>query len=106
MLDARLDLEMVEGIHLTDEWLDLAVGLRWSIQADLWCLPIETVSQSEGGFEGVYQSSSIVPRWRVVANESGRWEVRIQWSIGRVRPAEAESEEDRASPEWSMADGR
>ena len=40
---------------LTDEWLDLGVGLRWSLPGGLWCFPIETVSQSEGGFEGVYQ---------------------------------------------------
>jgi len=107
LLDSRLDRPGVEGIHLTDEWLDLAVGLRWSVPADLWCLPIETVSQSEGGFEGVYQSSAVVPRWRVLADDSGRWEVSIQWSIGRARPVETEtSKEDRASPEWSMAQDR
>ena len=30
MLDARLDLPHADGLTLTDEWLDLAVGLRWS----------------------------------------------------------------------------
>ena len=104
MLDSRVDLEPVEGINLTDEWLDLAVGLRWSIPGGLWCLPVETVSQSEGGFEGVYQSSAVVARWRVEADESRRWEVRILWSIGRARPVVADAEEDRATPEWSMAD--
>jgi 4-alpha-glucanotransferase len=105
-LDARVDLEQVAGVNLTDEWLDLAVGLRWSIPGDLWCLPIETVSQSEGGFEGVYQSSAVVPRWRVEADESRRWEVRIRWSIGRARPIDRVPEEDRARPAWSMVDGR
>ena len=106
MLDARIELERAEGLTLTDEWLDLAVGLRWSTPAGLWCFPIETVSQSEGGFEGVYQSSAVVPHWRVEADESRRWEVRIRWSIGRARPSESDSEEGRASPEWSMVDGR
>ncbi len=105
-LDSRIDHEQADGVHLTDEWLDLAVGLGWSIPADLWCLPIETVSQSEGGFEGVYQSSAVVPHWRVEADESRRWEVRIRWSIGQARPTVSASEEDRTSPEWSMVDGR
>ena len=49
MLDARLDLPHTSGLTLTDEWLDLSVGLGWSQAAGLWCFPIETVSQSEGG---------------------------------------------------------
>jgi hypothetical protein len=102
MLDALIDLESSEGVHLTDEWLDLAVGLHWSKDAGLWCFPIETVSQSEGGFEGVYQSSAVVPHWRVVADESGRWEVRIRWSIDRFRVEKAPSPAER---EWSMVDG-
>ena len=37
-------------------------------------LPDRTVSQSEGGIEGVYQSSAIIPHWHVTADEHGRWE--------------------------------
>ena len=70
-----LDLAHTEGIALTDEWLDLTVGLSWSRPGGLWCFPIETVSQSEGGFEGVYQSSAVVPHWHVTADETGRWDV-------------------------------
>jgi alpha-amylase len=84
MLDAVLDLPETEGVNLTDEWLDLGVGLRWSCPAGLWCFPIETVSQSEGGYEGVYQSSAVIPHWRVAADDARRWEVRIRWSLDRV----------------------
>ena len=105
MLDARIDQAEIDGVSLTDDWLDLAVGLRWSTPAALWCLPIMTVSQSEGGFEGVYQSSAVVPRWRVEADESRRWEVRIRWSIARARPIEVLAPGSEI-PEWSMADGR
>jgi alpha-amylase len=85
MLDARLDLAHAEGLTLTDEWLDLSIGLRWSHPAGLWCFPIETVSQSESGFEGVYQSSAVLPHWILTADESGRWEVRISWTLDRAR---------------------
>jgi 4-alpha-glucanotransferase len=82
MLDAHLDLADVDGVTLTDEYLDLGVSLGWSEAAALWCFPIQTVSQSEGGFEGVYQSSAVIPHWVVRADESHRWSVRITWTIG------------------------
>ncbi|MDR3636770.1 MAG: DUF1926 domain-containing protein [Isosphaeraceae bacterium] len=84
MLDAHLDLHSISGIALADEWLDLGVTLDWSRPADLWCFPVETVSQSEGGFEGVYQSSAVLPRWTVVADETRRWELRIRWTLDGV----------------------
>ena len=60
------------GVSLTDEWLDLVGRPRAGRSpAGLWCFPIETVSQSEGGFEGVYQSSAVIPHWHVTADASG-----------------------------------
>ena len=70
LLDARLDLPHAEGLDLVDEWLDLGVSLRWSVPSGLWCFPIETASQSEGGFEGLYQSTAVIPHWRIAADES------------------------------------
>jgi hypothetical protein len=97
MLDTRLDLPRTEGISLTDEWLDLSVGIHWSSPAGLWGFPIETVSQSEGGFEGVYQSSAVIPHWMIAADESRRWEVRIRWSFDRAANAGSEPAASGAS---------
>ncbi len=102
LLDSRVDLDAADGVSLTDEWLDLAVGLRWSQESALWCFPIETVSQSEGGFEGVYQSSAVVPRWVVKADESGRWEVRIRWTLEPASRSKATAVKNR---ERLMVDG-
>jgi alpha-amylase len=84
LLDARLDLPHTSGLTLTDEWLDLSVALGWSQAAGLWCFPIRTVSRSEGGIEGVYQSSAIVPHWHITADEEGRWEVHLRCHLGQV----------------------
>jgi alpha-amylase len=93
MLDTRLDLPAADGLILTDEWLDLAASLRWSKTSGLWCFPVETVSQSESGFEGVYQSSAVIPHWIVTADPERRWEVRIRWTLDRASaPTEAVNE--------------
>jgi alpha-amylase len=58
-----LELGPVSEAALVDEWLDLALTLRFAQKADLGGLPIETISQSEGGFERVYQNTLLLPRW-------------------------------------------
>ena len=38
----------------------------------MWRHPLETASQSEGGFERTYQASVIVPVWRDVSVGDGQ----------------------------------
>ncbi len=87
MLDTQLDLPETDGVALADQWLDLKAELSWSTPGRLWCFPIETVSLSEGGCERVYQSSAVVPHWRVVGDENGRWSVVIRLALGPVKTA-------------------
>jgi alpha-amylase len=65
-------------IGLVDEWLGLDVNLSWSRPAGLWTYPIETVSQSEGGFELVHQSVVVQPHWYIQGDSEGRWSVTMR----------------------------
>jgi hypothetical protein len=58
---------IVEGpkVRLADEWQDVAVEVEAHGAAQLWISPIETVSESEEGFERVYQGSQILGVWDV-----------------------------------------
>lgn len=80
-LGTRLDQPDATELHLVDEWLGIDVGFEVSRPTGFWTFPIESVSQSEGGFEGVHQSVVVMPHWRVLADEQGRWSVRILMSI-------------------------
>jgi 4-alpha-glucanotransferase len=93
-LGAHLDLDDVFGMGLTDEWQGIDVGLKMSRKTRFWTFPIETVSQSEGGFELVHQSVAVLPHWIVEADKDGRWSVTMQLSLDTNRaeaktPAEA-----------------
>ena len=77
-LGSRLDLTDVEGLELVDEWLGLSVALRASRPTHFWTFPVETVSQSEGGFELVHQSVAVQPRWFVTGDATGRWSVTLR----------------------------
>ncbi|MCE5303944.1 MAG: DUF1926 domain-containing protein, partial [Planctomycetaceae bacterium] len=87
-LGSRLDLQNVFGLNLCDEWLKLDVGLKMSRPTDFWTFPLETVSQSEGGFELIHQSVVVLPHWRVEADKEGRWSVTMQMTLSTRRADE------------------
>lgn len=50
-------------LGVVDEWQRLAISLNAPGARCWWTAPIETISQSEAGFERVYQGSSIMAVW-------------------------------------------
>jgi hypothetical protein len=50
---------------LVDEWQRVKITLEARPQARWWVVPIETISQSELGFERVYQGSAILAVWKI-----------------------------------------
>ncbi|MDA1230792.1 MAG: DUF1926 domain-containing protein [Planctomycetota bacterium] len=77
-LDTMLDQHDAERISLVDEWLGLDVSLELSQAGGIWTMPIETISQSEGGFEAVHQSVCVVPHWEFVMPAQGAWVVELR----------------------------
>ena len=82
------------GLGLTDEWLGIDVGLKMSRPTGFWTFPIETVSQSEGGFELVHQSVVVMPHWLVEADKEGRWSVTMQLSLDTSRAERRNNHEE------------
>jgi alpha-amylase len=71
----------VDRVSLVDEWLKLKVTLEFSQPAILWRAPVETVSQSEAGFERVYQSSMVMPLWSISLAPGKAWKAEIRVRI-------------------------
>ncbi|QGJ69560.1 Retaining alpha-glucosidase [Planctomycetales bacterium 10988] len=88
-LGSHLDLVKCPGIGLRDEWLGLGVELHLSRPSGIWTFPIETVSQSEAGFELVHQSVALQPHWILQGNAEGKWsvsmELRLDTSLAEKR---------------------
>ncbi len=80
-LDAVLELSDSDRLSLVDEWLGLDVGIETSRLGGFWTMPIETISQSEGGFEAVHQSVCVLPHWEFVMPEQGPWVVDLRLVI-------------------------
>ena len=55
------------ALGLVDEYLGVELWLSADPAAGFWAYPVETVNDSEGGFERVYQSSAVLPWWELKA---------------------------------------
>jgi len=51
-------------LSITDQYMNMAISLKWNAPAGIWRFPIETVSMSESGFERVYQGSVVLCHWQ------------------------------------------
>jgi alpha-amylase len=80
-LGAKLDLKSVDYLALFDDWLGMDVELASELPMDIWTFPIETVSQSEAGFELVHQSVVVQPHWIITADGDGRWSTTMTLSL-------------------------
>jgi len=96
-LGQRLDLPHARGLGLVDDWLDIDVRLSFGNASNgaatgVWTFPIQSVSQSEGGFELVHQSVVVMPHWIVTPGADGSWLVTMRLEFGRhsARPATAD----------------
>jgi len=62
-----------DELRVVDEWQKAAVALAAPKARNFWIAPIETVSESEDGFERIYQGSQIVAVWPVELAPGSEW---------------------------------
>lgn len=84
---SRLDETGLEDFSLMDEWLDLKLRFRFKEPAGLWAFPVETVSQSEGGFDKVYQNTLVMPQWQVELALGQERELVFELGMEALKPA-------------------
>ena len=69
-------------LHMQDGWQKMRITLHAPGTDVFWIAPIETVSESEEGFERVYQGSQILARWRLSTQKV--LSARIVWRIETI----------------------
>ena len=76
----------IPSLRVVDEWQNVAATIDAPSAAQFWIAPIETVSESELGFERVYQGSQILALWPVEIATGSPWRGE---AILRIDPAHA-----------------
>jgi 4-alpha-glucanotransferase len=60
-------------LELVNEWDRFLIRVSATPAGTTWRYPLDTASQSEGGFERTYQGSVLLPIWPQVALGDGKW---------------------------------
>ena len=82
--------ELPQGrLRVVDGWQNVAATLAAPGASQVWVAPIETVSESEEGFERVYQGSQILAVWPVNFSDGALWRGSVSLHIEPARPADA-----------------
>jgi 4-alpha-glucanotransferase len=68
-------------LRMEDGWQRIRVSLHAPLSEGFWVAPIETVSESEEGFERVYQGSQILAVWHPPLTTQKVWSTRLVWRL-------------------------
>jgi 4-alpha-glucanotransferase len=72
------------SLRMVDRWQKVAAQVDAPGARELWVAPTETVSESEGGFERVYQGSGILAVWPVRLEPGRPWTARLALRISSL----------------------
>jgi 4-alpha-glucanotransferase len=72
------------ALRMEDGWQRLRIALHAPAAEQFWIAPIETVSESEEGFERVYQGSQILAVWRPDLSAAKSWTGHLVWRIEAI----------------------
>ena len=64
-LAKKLESKKCSELLIADNRLGFNIRLKWNTEAGCWILPIRTVSQSEAGYDFIYQGSAVIPHWDI-----------------------------------------
>ncbi len=76
--------ERSKRFSLVNESDRFAIHFYFEQPTEIWRYPCETVSLSEAGFEKVYQSSCVLPVYRLAVEKNGIFEAGFQIQIERL----------------------
>jgi hypothetical protein len=98
--DASGGASGVTGLAQGNHYLGVTISTAVEPAADVWWSPIETISNSESGFERVYQGSTLLLSWAVRIAPRARHTASVEHraTLARDRATEESEEIEEASP--------
>jgi len=73
------DVSSIDKFFVKDAELGFALALILGQSARLWRFPIETISNSEDGFERTFQGSCILLSWLFELKAGEKWDFELRW---------------------------
>jgi alpha-amylase len=74
-------VDAVPLVRLVDKWMGIAIVIQYNPAPTVWRFPIQTVSQSEGGFEKTYQGSCVTALWPLALKQADVTDVSVSLQV-------------------------
>ena len=71
-------------LRMVDEWQKASVEIHAQNAREFWVSPIDTVSESEDGFERIYQGSQLLALWPVDLSENEEWRGHVVFTVAQL----------------------
>lgn len=71
-------------LRVVDEWQKASVDFAAQGAREFWVSPIDTISESEDGFERVYQGSQLLAIWPVELSKDNEWRGRLTLTVAQL----------------------
>jgi len=68
------DLPRTSAVRAGETYSGLTAAFALGRPADVWILPIFTISNSESGYERNHQGAALVLRWEIALTAGASWE--------------------------------
>lgn len=75
------NISHAKSFGMRDTWNCFQIILSFEEPASIWYFPIETVSQSEDGFERIYQGSTILAHWKIRLKEGESKMIKLELGV-------------------------
>ncbi len=72
-------VEDISDVHLLDYFQGLKISLSVEPRASFWRFPVETISNSESGFERTYQGSVVLFNWKMKMESKEVRKIRLKF---------------------------
>jgi alpha-amylase len=79
--DSRGTAGAISTLAQGNDYVGVAVATTVSTPANAWWAPVETISNSESGFERVYQGSGLLLSWPLAIESGGSFSVRVRQAV-------------------------
>jgi alpha-amylase len=104
--DSRRTASAQGGLAQGNDYIGVAITTEVSPSADIWCAPVETISNSEAGFERVYQGEGLLLGWPLSLDAGASQTVTIRHTVATTRDhAEEERRDDGRAVDQLMPTG-
>ena len=84
LLGENFTAENIENLSIEGQWIGIKFNLTFDKPARIYALPIKTISQSESGFEKVYQNTAVIPVWWFNLKNSRSAEFEINLNVFEI----------------------